>query len=206
MQTYTELVAAIADFLNRDDLTVAIPSFVQLAHAQLEKEVVHWRREVRQDAEIDSRYIGVPADFREVIRWEILSGGLIARGSRDAFVARRAGGDVAGAPQEYALSGGALEVWPTPDRVYSTELLYKAALPKIGPGGDETSWLLQESPGCYLYGALRASAPYLHDDARLQLWDGLYSQCLAAVNASGDAAYNAGTGGALRMRVRGMGV
>ena len=71
--TYAELQAAIADTLNRDDLTSAIPNFITLAEADMQRRLRHWRQEKRSTAEIDTQYSAIPADFLEAIRFYITS-------------------------------------------------------------------------------------------------------------------------------------
>ena len=68
---YTQLKTAIADFLNRDDLTSAIPTFVSLAEADMNRRLRHWRMQVRSTAEIDAQYSAFPADWMETIRFQI---------------------------------------------------------------------------------------------------------------------------------------
>ena len=41
--TYTELKAAIADWLLRDDLTSVIPTFISLAESQFQREIRDYR-------------------------------------------------------------------------------------------------------------------------------------------------------------------
>ena len=39
LTTYTELKASLADWLNRTDLTAAIPDFITLAESQMERQL-----------------------------------------------------------------------------------------------------------------------------------------------------------------------
>ena len=59
LTTYTELKAAIADFLNRDDLTTSIDDFIRLAEAQMNREVRHWDMEKRAVAALDTQYLSL---------------------------------------------------------------------------------------------------------------------------------------------------
>ena len=43
-------------------------------------------------------------------------------------------------------------------------------------------------PDIYLYGALLQSAPFLKDDARVPIWDGLYQRAIEALNLESDRA------------------
>jgi hypothetical protein len=64
---FTELKSSIADFLNRDDLTSTIPSFIALAEADLNRQLRHWRMEKRATANLDTQYTAFPDDFLESI-------------------------------------------------------------------------------------------------------------------------------------------
>jgi hypothetical protein len=45
-----------------------------------------------------------------------------------------------------------------------------------------TNTLFTVNPDLYLYAALTASAPYLLNDQRIQVWEGLYAQTKNSVN------------------------
>ena len=63
IDTYSELKSAIADWLNRDDLTSVIPNFIELAEAELTRNLRHRKMIVRADATIDSEYTQTPDDW-----------------------------------------------------------------------------------------------------------------------------------------------
>ena len=60
--------------------------------------------------------------------------------------------------------------------------------------------MLEYFPDAYLYGSLIHSAPYLKDDARLQVWAALYQSAIDAINMSGEKAKFGGSG--RRMKIR----
>jgi len=47
--TYSELKTAVADWLNRSDLTSAIPNFIALAEAQMSRQIRHRKRHDARD-------------------------------------------------------------------------------------------------------------------------------------------------------------
>ena len=199
--TYTELKASIADFLNRDDLTSVIPDFISLAEAQMEREIRHYSMEKRSTAEIDSRYSEIPSDFLEPIRFHIeeRSTRLELISLDDMLELRQNTNDAGGIPTNYAISGGAIEVYPTPDATYNGELLYYASIDKLS-GSNASNWILTSHPDAYLYGALVQSAPYLKDDARMQIWSMLYAGAVSSINTQSKKAKSGGSG--LRIKIR----
>ncbi len=203
LATYSDLQAAIAGFLNRDDLTSVVPDFIALAEAAHARDIRHWRMETRATTPFSDRYTDLPEDWLETLR---LTMGNAASGyralalvSRDQMERMRAGRhDAAGVPQYYAHPGGGIEVFPTPTEEYaSAELLYIAKVPALSDSAT-TNWLLTAAPDAYLYGALIHSAPYLVADPRIAVWGGLYGAAVQALNASGKAATMSGT--SLRIR------
>jgi len=202
ISTYAELKAAIADFLNRDDLTSVIPTFIVAAEKQMQKEIRHHRMMRRSEGQIDSRYSPVPPTWLETIRLHI-SGNpsyrLELTSLDDMLQLREQSGGASGRPTHYAHFGENIEVYPTPDAEYDIELMYYEKIPALSDS-NTSNWLLEVAPEAYLYGALMNSAPYLKDDDRMQVWGGLYAGAVAAVNKEADRARFGGSG--LRMRVR----
>ena len=67
--TYSELKTAVADWLNRSDLTTAIPNFISLAEAQMTRQIRHRKMVTRATATMDTPYFAVPSDWKETIRF-----------------------------------------------------------------------------------------------------------------------------------------
>ena len=86
-----------------------------------------------------------------------------------------------------------------PDSTYAYEIDYYAKLAKLSVS-NTTNWLLTMSPDVYLYGSLLQAAPYLQDDARIQVWAGLYQRGIEALNLADER--GSMTGGALMARAR----
>jgi len=203
---YSTLQSTVADYLNRSDLTAVIPTFIQLAESQINRDIRHYKMETRSTATIDAgdQYSQVPADWMETIRMSIQGTGttVVNLISRDAMADKRAGAeDMAGRPEYYAHADGQFNFYPTPDADYTLELLYFAKVPDLASNSD--NWLLDDSPDVYLYGSLMHSAPYLQEDARITVWAQLYSAAVARLNESSDRSRHSGSG--LKLKVRGLG-
>jgi len=123
--TYSELKSAVADWLNRDDLTSVVPSFVSLAEADLDRKVRHWRMESRATAQLDTQYSAVPADWVQTIRFGITDGRtapLVLMSQAEMLDRRAQRGNEQGQPTHYAMSAGQIEVFrrPTPPTTSSS--------------------------------------------------------------------------------------
>jgi hypothetical protein len=199
--TYAELKSSIANWLNRDDLTSVIPDFISLTEAGINRDLRHYKMINRVDATLDSRYVQMPADWLETVRFGITSGTtyrleLVSRD--DMLEYRQNTSDIAGIPKFYANIGDTIEVFPTPAAEYQMQLQYYAKTPALSDS-NTTNWLLTDAPDIYLYGSLIQAAPYLNDDARAETWAALYSAAMQSMQKASDDTRFAGSG--LRMRV-----
>lgn len=200
--TYAELKTNIAEFLNRDDLASISSTFVSLAEDDLNLRLRHWRQEKRSTAEIDTQYSAIPADMLEIIRFYTTSGDtrpleLISQAEMLDRKFRNL--NTSGQPAYYALTAGEIEVYPVPDGTYTSELYYYSRIPALSDS-NTSNWVLDYYSSAYLYGSLIHSAPYLKDDARIQVWAALYQSAIDAINTEGEKAKYGGSG--RRMKIR----
>tara|TARA_Y100000361_G_C11116812_1_gene320863 strand:- start:435 stop:1052 length:618 start_codon:yes stop_codon:yes gene_type:complete len=201
LSNYTELQASIADTLNRDDLTNAIPDFIKLAEAQLGRDLRHWRMEDRANAVADAQYLALPNNFIAPIRITIPASPSYTLELVSPFQIsklRMENSDNTGRPEYYAVVDGAFELYPTPDADYTVELVYYEAIPDIAV--NTTNWLLTNYPDAYLYGTLIHSSPYLQEDQRVAVWNTLYLNSVSAINLEGERARTSGSGRRIQIR------
>jgi hypothetical protein len=207
INTYTTLNSAIADFLNRDDLTSAIENFISLAESQINRDIRHWKMETRSSGQQSpgDEYSQVPADWMETIRFHITDNGTSPLNliSRAAMSDKRASNeDATGTPTHYTHADSQFQLYPTPSATTNTELLYYAKTTALS-SSNEDNWLLLEAPDVYLYGALLHSAPYLGEDERIAIWAQMYSAAVLQLNSASDKAKYSGSG--LKLKIRGQG-
>jgi hypothetical protein len=202
LTTYTELKTSIGDWLNRSDLTNAIPDFISLAEAQVERTLRTRQMIVRANASFDAQYGAVPADFLETKSLKLTSTNPqtpLEFLSIDALDNKASEYTGSGKPRFFGVVGGQFRLVPVPDATYTTELTYYAKLTKLS-STVATNWLLTSSPDIYLYGALLQAAPYLQDDARIQVWSSLYDRAMSELQTADDR--GASSGGALLTRAK----
>lgn len=175
--TYAELKTAVADWLNRDDLTSVIPNFISLAEAQFNRTIRHRKMVVRSDASLDTPYFAVPSDWLENIRFELLTNPVTPL----LYVTPEQANEesmkysAANQPLFYTMVGQQFQVVPEPSGTFDCQLTYYGKIPSLSDSVP-TNWLLTESPDIYLYGALVQSAPYLKEDERAPVWASLYQR------------------------------
>ena len=196
---YSELKTAIADFLNRDDLTSAIPTFISLAEAQIARDVRSWRQERRVQTPLDERYEALPSDFIQAERLTLDSGEQLRLISVEDMAKYRANNDSPAKPRFFALSTDQIEYYPTPTGSEVLDMVYCARVASLSDA-EPTNWILEKFPDVYLYGSLIHSAGYLQEDARSNQWAQLYSSAVAGINS--ESYRSKYSGGSLIMRVK----
>jgi len=207
INTFTTLKSAIADFLNRDDLTSAIENFIALSEAQINRDIRHWKMETRASGQqsASDEYSQIPANWMETIRFHITDNGTspLELISRAAMADKRASNnDAIGTPTHYTHADGQFQFYPTPSSEINTELLYYAKTTALSSSNAD-NWLLLEAPDVYLYGALLHSAPYLGEDERIAVWGQMYSASVMRLNEESENARFSGSG--LKLKIRGQG-
>ena len=204
ISNFSELKSSIADFLNRDDLTTVIPTFIKLAEADFNRKLRHWRMEKRATANLDTKYTAFPDDYLEAIRL-MLTGTTEFRMeliTLSELMDKRSENNASGTPRFYASVDGSFEVYPTPDQTYTFEMLYYGSVTPLSDLSP-TNWVLTYHPDIYLYGSLSHSAPYLAEDQRTAVWAQLYQNAISATNMEDQKSKSGGSGH--RMRIRSFG-
>lgn len=198
---YTELQSAVADFLNRDDLTATIPTFIDMAEASLNRDLRHWRNENRAIAPVNSRYSALPSDFVEPIRMELADDKtrVTLMSHYEMQQQREVTNDKVGKPINYNITQGEIELFPTPDGTYNLEMYYYGKIPELS-ASNATNTILTNFPDAYLYGSLIHTAPYLGDDQRTQVWASLYQNTISAINSQSERAKQGAVGRRIKIR------
>jgi len=198
LSNYGELKTAIADFLNRDDLTSVIPTFVALAESQIARDLRHWRQQVRVSTTLNERFENLPSDWLQTVNLYLSDGAPIEYASvAEIGRQKQLTEDQAGKPRLYTINSGQFEFYPQPDEPYDLTMIYVARIPTMSADGD-ANWLMTNYPDVYLYGSLVQSAPYLAEDQRVAVWAQLYGA--AVQNLNGDSEKATYSGGPLVLR------
>lgn len=186
IETYTDLKAAVADWLARDDLTTQIPDFIRLAEADIYRRLRVRGAEKAISQTITAGVVAVPTDFSAwkhcyldgspVYPLEVVSAAWLL----SAYPTRSSDG----VPGYIAQDAGNFIFGPYPDSGYTLRGTYYARQSALS-ASNETNWLTRECPDVLLYGALWAARGYLEDDERALGWRALYEQAIAAVKSEG---------------------
>lgn len=171
--TYSDLQAAIGNWLNRADLNAAIPDFIAQAEATLNKilrtRYMIFETTVTVNAATDR--CALPVDLIDIL-YAVDNGNathtLVKQVPDWMAKQQRLRLKTPGVPLYYAVIGGNLLICPVPVANTTYKLSYYQEIPPLAANG--TNWVLAHHADLYLYTALMHAAPYMADDARSELF------------------------------------
>lgn len=198
LATYDDLKAAVADWLVRDDATSQIPDFIEMAEAEMNRQIQHWRMEETATLSVSTQYTALPSDFLAVEKATI-GNNRLELASR-AFIQEQTELTTGqtGEPTHYAITDGQLEVYPQPDTTYSVALVYREKVPALSVSVT-TNWILDNYPDAYLYGALHHGSMWERDFASSEAWARKFGVAIGAMNEESNRGQMSGSG--LRLKI-----
>lgn len=157
--TYSELKAAIASFLHRDDLTAEIDDFIDMAEADLQVRGRLGQWDTSATVTITSGSGPLPSDFAEAKAVRYSTAGTLQFAPLGGFDEMATAG-TSGTPRYYTIRGSNLLVYP----IYSGDvtLVYSARFTPLS-GSATSNSLLTLFPDAYLYGSLAHACAWLQD-------------------------------------------
>ena len=178
--TYAELKTAIANYLNRSDLTSDIDTFIDNVEAELNRRLRTKDMIKRATATADSQYLSVPTDWIEAINVEITSNDfspLFQQSIESLDVYRKSNNNSTGQPIYYAMVDDSIELAPTPDAQYTLQLTYYAKIDALSDS-NTSNFVSVSHPDVYLYGALKHASIFLMEDQRIPMFTQQFEKAL----------------------------
>ena len=186
LNTYAALKTAIANWLNRSDLSDEIADdFIKLTEADFNAKLRIRAMEQIDSITIDSETETVPTGFIAVRSFYILSSStkypLEYITPANMFETR--GGSRTGKPRAYTIESDdeteTFRFGPSPDTSYTGYLSYYKAISPLSVS-NTSNWMLANHPAVYLYGSLYHAANFLGgiDQGQLSQWLQMYATAL----------------------------
>jgi hypothetical protein len=179
--TFEQLVTAVGDWLDRDDLADRAGTFVQFAEARLNRLLDDPEMDTVWETTAAGDYTPLPDDFGEMISISTGDGPLLASGAVEF-----AGFDssITGTPRHYAIVDRSISFWPG-NATAAIRMVYRRRLPALGTD-NQTNWLLTLAPDAYLYGALVQAEGFLAEDDRVAGWKSMFDEAISELRQDGD--------------------
>lgn len=191
MPTFGELKASVLDLIGRPQLLdpngvdvtqTRVAEAVNEAFRFIQREVP--ARAIEATATLNFgagvRSVSLPSDYREVISVVDASGKPLTRGDFELML--RAFGSSTGAPQNYAIYGTSIFLFPTPSSSTTITLYYKKWLPTM-TNDNETNWYTDNAADAIRFKAAAILARRLVTPDEVALFEDMANQAIQALKA-----------------------
>ena len=204
LSTFTELKAAVADWLDRSDLTARIPDFIALAEARVNRDLRIRAMEVRSTMATTAgkQYFNLPTNYIQMRNIQLNTNPVTPlEYITPEMMDRLYGSSTTGKPRAYTLIGDEIQLSPIPDSAYYLEMAFYE---KFAPLGDGTggsvvsNWLTSNAPDVLLYGSLLEAEPFIKNDERIGVWVNAYNSAVTKIQSAD--ARDRHSGSAMRVR------
>ena len=176
MQTYSQLVSTVGDYLDRDDLSTRIPTFIRLTESRLNRLLDDPDMEVVTTLAGDG--VALPEDFGSIVSIGTADGNPLRPMPNAEYASIR---PVGGVPRYYTIQDGALHYVPGGANV---TLVYRRSIPALTEAAP-SNWLLSRAPDLYLYGVLLQASAFLVEDGRIGLWKSAFDEAIGELQMDG---------------------
>lgn len=174
--TYSALIDAISDWMNRSDLTGSAPQMIALAEARIKRKMKPFFNETTVQVATTEGLGSLPTDCGELLR-VIYDHDTLPRRSilnvsdldYDTSAVR---------PTSYTLEADGIRIWPACD--VTLDILYRLTLPQLSEAEPSNAFLV-DHPDMYFFGAMMFAEGYVANDARASLFKGLFDEALEEV-------------------------
>jgi len=181
--TYAELQIAVANWLDREDLTDRIPEFITLAEARMNRMLRLRLMENKYTASTVAaqRNYALPTGYVQMRNFQInVTPVRPLQYVTPEVYDRIWGGSSSGTPEVYTIIANEIQLGPKPDSIMTMEMLFYKRITALS-GSNTTEQMLTENPDVYLYGALMEAEPFVMNDERMGLWAQGFAQAVQAL-------------------------
>ena len=183
ISNYSELTTAVANWLDRDDLTDRVPEFIALAEARFNRVLRIRAMENKQTASTigGQRNYALPANYIQMRNFQINTDPITTLSYVTPGIYDRLwGGSQGGVPKFYTIITNEIQLGPIPSSVMTLEMLFYKKFDAI-TSSSPTNWVITNAPDVYLYGALLEAEPFIMNDARVGLWSQGFEKAIADI-------------------------
>ena len=172
ISNYTELKTAVANWLDRDDLTDRIPEFIALAEARFNRVLRLRSMEAKYTANTVAaqRNLALPASYIQMRNFQVNTSPLTTLSYVTPEIYDRLwGGSTQGTPKFYTILADEVSLGPIPASAQEVEMLFYKKFDNLSVS-TTTNWMITNAPDIYLYGAMLEAEPFIMNDERVPLW------------------------------------
>ena len=195
ISNYSELNTAVANWLDRDDLTDRIPEFIALAEARFNRVLRIRAMETKQTASTvgDQQNLALPTNFIQMRNLQMNTDPVTPmQYVTPEIFDRLYGGAPAGTPKVYTIMADEIALGPKPDSVITIEMLFYKKFDAL-TSSNPTNWIITNAPDVYLYGCLLEAEPFIMNDQRVALWAAAFDRAVSDIQSQDERDRHSGS-------------
>ena len=197
INTYATLQTAVANWLDRSDLTDRIPEFIALSEARMNRTL---RLAIMLNVDqttlggaatlvAGTRDYSLPSGYLQMLDFHLRTDPITPLSYiTPENMNRMWAGSELGIPEAYTIfsdnaSGTPIKkvkLGPSPAGTYTYSMMFYKKIDALATD-NTTEQMLTNNPDVYLYGALLEAEPFLMNDQRVQLWATAFQESLSAL-------------------------
>lgn len=180
INSYANLKTALANWLDRSDLTSRLDEFIELAEARFADDIRIRAMETTATQALTSgtRSYALPTGYLQGRNFQINTDPITAlEYITPEMMDRIWAGSSTGRPRTYTIIGDNYHLGPSPDTADTLEITYYKEFTPLS-GSATTNWIILNRPNLYLYACLLEAAPFLGNPEEASVWARYYSEAL----------------------------
>lgn len=176
---YSTLKTAIAEWLDRDDLTTRIPDFIGMFEAKINRRLRIRQQVTSATLTMTAGATTLPTDYLE---WKRVTWQGDPKRELDYVTPQYLSGtnpsSLSDTPRYFTIEGTALKVAPIDNT--SLVMAYAQKLPALSDSAT-TNWMINEHPDGYLFGSLVMACTLISNAGDGAAWNALAEQILGEI-------------------------
>lgn len=195
LTNYTDLLASVASWMNRTDLTSVIPDFVTIAESRMARDL-RLRKQITSSTlttSTSTRAVTLPSGWLEFSNLTIdgTPDTILQAVTSEHLNANYPEAGYSAKPIVFAVEGDSVLFGPLPDSAYTVNIDYFARFP--GLAANATNWLMTNHPKVYLSACLAEGCSFTFDKQGAAEWNAIYKGEIAELQKDDDAATHSGS-------------
>jgi|TARA_A100001011_G_scaffold43054_1_gene40539 hypothetical protein len=195
INSYSTLQTAVANWLDRDDLSARIPEFIALNEAIFNRilRIRPMETTVTASTTGGTKSYDLPTGYVQMRQIHLNTSPITPlQYLTPEMMYRVWAGSSSGKPHSYTIIGDKIFFGPTPDSAYDYVITYYKKFDSLSDS-TTTNWVILNAADVYLYGTLLQAEPFLNNDQRIPVWERGLRQALSDLQEQDDKDRHSGS-------------
>ena len=195
INSFVTLKTAVANWLDRDDLSDRIPEFIAINEAVFNRVLrIRPMETIVTAATVGgTKSYDLPTGYVQMREIHLDTSPITPlQYLTPEMLYRVWAGSTSGKPNAYSIIGNQIYFGETPDGAYDYVMTYYKTFDGLSDA-EPTNWVILNAPDVYLYGTLLQAEPFLMNDQRIPVWERGLRQAIADLQEQNDKDRHSGS-------------